>query len=193
MKRFSLILLMIILAFCVFADEIATTEDKDTEQTGKQEVSESAKKAPIPCGGPVVFYRMSGEAWKCAGGIMKNANGNIFDGVVYLGELKGDLELVIGNFKEETDYMDTVILLNEFPLKDEKAVKFYESAFGKPVSVKEKDNRFYILAKGGILRLPKTQVSGKTWVKISGFYTSPLSEAEEKQREDLMNQFLKWK
>lgn len=136
---------------------------------------------------PVVFFRIDGRDWKCMGEIIKNANGNIFDGISFLGEARNHISIRISNMKEETDYLDYVALVRE-EKPGPGIVKFDEIPLPNRV-IRGKDNVYRILEKGESLEI-EIDVKGRIWLKAAGFYTKPEDEMKWQKYSRYLNENL---
>ena len=141
---------------------------------------------PMAC--PSVFYRIDGEDWQYAGEIIKDANGNIFEGIVELGEVKESIIVQIINFKDEIDFIDYAAFVRivesapDAPPAERAGVKHEEFPVKDRLTCK-RDQIFRKLNKGEKLEY-KGELRGKFGFKIVGYYTD-LIRNRDKDKEFL--------
>ena len=128
---------------------------------------------------PVVFYRIDGGKWQCAGEIIKNANGNIFQGIVKLGKVHNSITIQVVNLKDEVDFIDYVAILEETQ-EDANTVRMEEFPVEDEVTG-EPDGAYRRLEKGDGLEYT-FEINGVARLKLVGFYERPLTEIEKEKR-----------
>jgi len=135
------------------------------------------------CGGacPIVFYSIDGGGWRCAGEIVKNANGNVFEGIVDIGNVSESITIRIINLKDEIDYLDYVAFIDEREV-DRGIFQHLEIPVDDRWTGK-RDQVYRHLDYGEYLEFD-LETKGHVAVKAIGYYEKPLQDWERDRRKD---------
>jgi hypothetical protein len=139
---------------------------------------------------PIVFYRIDKGELQCAGEIIKNANSNIFEGIVELGYVRKHIFIQVMNLKDETDYLDYIALLVES--EPEPGIVSMDEIPVKDDATGALDNVYRKLLKGDSIEY-QFHVNGNVNLKAVGYYLNPVSSGERERREGFLEKRMELK